>query len=557
MMRLRWSAFRDGRRSPLHDAFSAREGSGDMVAFPAFFVRPARPDSARHPELVSGSTVRPAPSAAGEATLSIHTVTPDLIWGAASYSGADKAVGPRIKSGVRGKANWIRRGLSLAFFAIASLTLAVEPVAAQAVLRDAETEKFLSDISEGLAKASGLQPGALHLYLVGDNSINAFVAEGQIIYINSGTIEQADNYNELQGVIAHELGHIEGGDAVRTGDAAAGAMRVSLLTLLLGAAAIAAGAPEAGMAALMAGQSAAEGKFLAYSRQQEGSADASAVRHLNQAHQSGKGMVSFFSKLKREEYRLTPSYTKIDTYEVDHPMSQDREQVLRDALSKSPYWDQPLDPALQARFLRIKGKLVGYMDDPTITLNKYPERDMSAAALYARAYAYHRGGYPDQAAIEVNRLVATAPHDPYLLELKGQILLESGKPKEAIAPLREAVANSGNTPLIGSLLGHALVATEDPANLQEASKVLKIAVQRDNENPDAWYNLGVVYTRLGDEPRASLASAERFSLEGKPGMALASAEAAMHGIPAGTPDYIRAQDIALTARDEAQKKRKR
>jgi predicted Zn-dependent protease len=169
--------------------------------------------------------------------------------------------------------------------------------------------------------------------LVGDNSINAFVAGGQMIYINSGTIEQSDNYNELQGVIAHELGHIEGGDAVRTGNAATSAMRVTLLSLLLGAAAIAAGAPEAGMAAMMAGQSAAEGKFLAYSRQQEGSADASAVRHLTDAHLSGKGMIDFFAKLRREEYRLTPSYMKIDTYDVDHPMTDDRERFLRDTLS--------------------------------------------------------------------------------------------------------------------------------------------------------------------------------------------------------------------------------
>jgi predicted Zn-dependent protease len=447
--------------------------------------------------------------------------------------------------------------LRSASLALAALLLGAQPCFAQAVLRDAETEKFLSDISAGLAKSAGLQPGALKLYLVGDNSINAFVAGGQIIYVHSGTIEQADNYNELQGVIAHELGHIEGGDAVRTEAGAMGAMRISLLSLLLGAAAVAAGAPEAGMAALMAGQQAAEGKFLAYSRQQEGSADASAVRHLNDAHVPGKGMVTFFTKMRREEYRLTPSFTKIDTYEVDHPMSDDREQVLRDALGRSPYWNQPLDPVMQARFLRIKGKLVGYMDDPTITLNKYPQRDQSQAGLYARAYAYHRGGYPAQAAIEIERLVATSPHDPYFLELKGQVLLESGKPREAVAPLREAVVNSGNTPLIGSLLGHALVSTEDPANLPEASRVLKVAVQRDNENPDAWYNLGVVYTRLGDEPRASLATAERYSLEGKPRQALASAEAAMHGIPLGTPDYLRAQDIALTSRDAAQSRKRR
>jgi predicted Zn-dependent protease len=442
----------------------------------------------------------------------------------------------------------LARSLRFALAGLASLVLAVQPVAAQSILRDAETEQFMEQISAGMAKSAGLAPGALKLVLVGDSSINAFVAGGQIIYINSGTIEQSDNYNELQGVIAHELGHIEGGDAVRTGLAVNSAMRVTLLSLLLGAAAMAAGAPEAGMAAMMAGQSAAEGKFMAYSRQQEGSADASAVRHLTDAHLSGKGMVGFFSKLRREEYRLTPSYTKID----------DRERFLRDTLSTSPYWNQPLDPALQARFLRIKGKLIGYMDDPDLVLRKYPETDQSPAAMYARAYAWHRGAYPERAVQEIDRLVATAPHDPYLLELRGQILLESGKPVLAIPPLREASARSGSNPLISSTLGHALVASDDPANLPEASKVLKVAVQRDQENPFAWYNLGLVYTKLGDEPRAALASAEKFGLEGNPVQAMRSAEMAMRGIPVGTPDYLRAQDIALTARDEAQnQKRKR
>ncbi len=449
------------------------------------------------------------------------------------------------------------RALRLVATAAALWVIAAQPVAAQEVLRDAETEQFLGDIAAPLAKAAGLQPGALRMVLLGDQSINAFVAGGQMIYMQSGTIEAAESAGELEGVIAHELGHIEAGDIARNDVAAAGASRVSLLSLLLGVAAIAAGAPEAGMAAMMAGQNAAMGKYLAYSRQVEGSADASAVRHLNDAHLSGKGMISFFHKLKREEYRLSPSFTAIDPFAQTHPMTDEREAALSASLSKSPWWNTPDDPAKQARFLRIKAKLIGFMDDPDLVLRKYPERDQSIPAHYARAYAWHRGGYPERALMEINTLVAMQPQDPYFLELKGQILLESGKPNEAIPPLRQAVSYSHNTPLIAALLGHALVASDNPANFTEATTMLKVAVQRDTDNPLAWYNLGLVYTRLGDEPRASLATAERYSLEGKPGMALASAEMAMQGIPLGTPDYIRAQDIAITAREAAQQQKHR
>ena len=141
-------------------------------------------------------------------------------------------------------------------------------------------------------------------------------------------------------------------------------------------------------------------------------------------------------------------------------------------------------------------------------------------------------------------MLAAEPHDPYFLELKGQILLESGRPADAVAPLREAVRRT-NQPLISVLLAHALIATEDPANFAEAEQVLRVAVQRDRENPFAWYQLGVVYERRGDTPRAALATAERYAMMGDHNLALRSADVAVQGLKPGTVDYLRAQDIAM------------
>jgi predicted Zn-dependent protease len=311
------------------------------------------------------------------------------------------------------------------------------------------------------------------------------------------------------------------------------------------------------MGILMAGQQAAMGKFLAFTRAQEGSADAAGAGYMRKAGISGKGILSFFGKLRSQEYRLSSSYAQVDPYAQTHPLSGDRVATLEGDLKASPAWNNPTDPALEARFQRVKAKLAGYVNEPEQTLRKYPESNQSVPARYARAYAWHKSAYPDKAAIEVDKLLATAPHDPYFLELKGQILLESGKPKEALASLREAVQRSNNQPLIASLFGHALIATEDPANFDEARRVLKLAVARDNDNPFAWYQLGVVYDREGDKPRAALATAERYNLEGKARLALASAEMAMHGIPVGTADYLRAQDIAMVSRTAVQEEKKK
>jgi predicted Zn-dependent protease len=438
-----------------------------------------------------------------------------------------------------------------------SFALTTQPAMAQSVLRDAETEALFKDISRPLIIAAGLQPNNVEIVMIGDKEINAFVAGGQTVYINSGLIDAADNANEVQGVIAHEIGHITGGHVVRFGEGAKAATGITILSLLIGVAAMAAGAGDAGMAAMMAGQQAAMGKFLAFTRAQEGSADAAGASFLRKANISGKGIISFFGKLRSQEYRLSSSYADVDPYAQTHPLTADRITTLKGDLEASPSWNTPPDPALEARFQRIKGKLTGYMNDPVQTLRKYPESNQSIPARYARAYAWHKSAYPDKAVVEVEKLIAVAPHDPYFLELKGQILLESGKPKEAIAPLREAVARSQNQPLIAALLGHALIATEDQANFKEARQVLKIAVARDRENPFAWYQLGLVYDREGDQPRASLASAERYNLEGRSRLALASAEAAMHGIPQGTSDYLRAQDIAMVSRTAVQEEKKK
>lgn len=449
-----------------------------------------------------------------------------------------------------------------ALVALLCLSLfAARPAMAQSILRDAETEAMLADMTRPIIQAAGLSPNNVRVVLVNDPSINAFVAGGQIVYIHSGLIDAADNANEVQGVIAHEIGHIVGGHAVFQNDG--GYTKISILSLLLGAAAMAAGAGEAGTGILMMGQRAAIGKYLAFSRIQESSADAAGARFLNTAGITGKGMLSFFDKLTAQMHRYgyyaTAANPEVDPFAQTHPMSADRVENLRADLQSSPAWNKSIDPKLEVRFKRVQAKLRGYVNEPEATLRIYPATDQSAPAHYARAYAYHKSGYPEQAAAETAALVKTAPDDPYFLELEGQILLESGKPAEAIAPLREATQRSNNQPLIAATFGHALLATEDKANLAEAETVLRQAVARDKENPFAWMQLGTVYERKGDEPRTALATAERANLMGDARTALVSARSAMANLPQGSADWIRAQDISMvsqTAMDEEKRRRR-
>lgn len=438
----------------------------------------------------------------------------------------------------------------------ALLGLSALPASAQSILRDAETEALLHDMAAPVIKASGLGVNNVDIVLVNDKSVNAFVAGGQAVYVHSGLIDEADTAAEVQGVIAHELGHVTGGHAVLNLGGKS-ATSISLLSLLLGAAAAAAGGGEAAMGVLMAGQSAAMGKYLAYNRSQEASADAAGAQYLSTAGISGRGSLAFFEKLQNLEFRYGYRAKDGDEFYSSHPLTGDRIATLRDTYEKDPAWEKPDDAQIQKRFIRAKAKLFGFLATPREVMRRYPVTDNSVPARYARAYAYHRESKFAEARAETEALIASDPDDPYFLELDGQILLEAGKASDAMVPLRKATALSGNAPLIATLFGHALIATEDPANFKEAQGVLKTAVARDRENPFAWYQLGVIYAANGDMPRAYLASAEQQVLSGNMAEALRSAEAAVAGLPSGTPDWLRAQDIEMQARAELERGKKR
>ena len=453
-------------------------------------------------------------------------------------------------------ARTLSRVVSSCLAMLAALALGIEPALAQGVLRDTETEVLLHDLAAPLVAVSGLDPHNVDVVLYGDPSINAFVAGGQVIYINAGLIDAAGSAEEVQGVIAHELGHITGGHVINDGGSRA-ATGISILSLILGGLAAAAGAGEAAIGVLMAGQQAALGKYLAFSRAQEATADAAGAQFLSKAGISGRGSLNFFKKLQNMEMRYGFKRTADSEFYSSHPMTSDRIQTLQDTYSHDPAWLKPANADQETRFQRIKAKLMGYSAEPARTLQVYPETDQGVPARYARAYAFHKEAFMDKALAECDALLALAPEDPYFLELKGQILLESGQAQDALAPLRRASEITQFAPLIATLFGHALIATEDPANLPEAERVLKAALSRDRDNPFGWYELSVIYGQRGDMPRARLAAAEQQVLQLNFPAALQSAQAAEAVLPKGSPDWLRAQDIAMQSRAMIEQTKKR
>lgn len=426
------------------------------------------------------------------------------------------------------------------FIAVFATALAcIGQASAQVLLRDAEIEQWLDDYARPLFKAAGLPADQINILLIGDPTPNAF-AGGLNMGIHTGLITSADTPNQIEGVIAHETGHIAGGHTARSDEALSAAARPMLLSLVLAAGAIAAGAPEAGIGILGLGQTVGLANILKYSRGQEASADQAAVTYLDAVHHSSEGIIEFFGKLRNSEILTN---RRINPYLQSHPLSNQRITALTERAGKSPYFDVKDAPDEIERLKLIQAKINGFMQETNVTLRQYPLSDQSDPARYARAVAYYRGAFIDKALKEIDYLIQRYPNDPYYHELKGQMLFEFGRVEESIPSHRRSVELAPDKALLRINLGRALVATEDPARYPEAVKVLKAALLIEPDNAFGWSELARAYGGQGEDAMADLATAEARFHAGAKGEAARFAQRAKAGLKPGTPEWREASDI--------------
>ena len=449
------------------------------------------------------------------------------------------ALVPARRRGSRGV-----RPVRLARMMIAVLLAVVLPVQqalAISLIRDAETETFLRDISEPVFVAAGLNPQAVNTYIVNASSINAFVTGGQNVFMHTGTIQQAETPNEIIGVMAHETGHITGGHLSRSQEAVATATAPAIIGYLLGIGALFAGAGDAGLALITGGQTLAQRTFLSYSRTQEASADQAALDFLERTGQSGQGLVSFFDKLADQEALSERSQ---DPYVRTHPLSRERIAALENRVSLSPFKDAQDPKEWQERLELVKAKLHGFIDRPAVTFRRYPETNTSKPARYARAIAYYKIPNTDRAVQEMNALIADYPDNAYFHEFKGQILFESGRAAEAADAYAAAERLLPNQPLILVGLGQALLGTGEKAKVSEARATLERATQIERDYPTAFRLLAQAYADEGNTAMAALSTSEQYAAGGRLPEAKQWAERAKRELPQGSPAWQRADDIS-------------
>lgn len=415
------------------------------------------------------------------------------------------------------------------------------------LIRDSEIEQLLRDYTNPLLRAARLSGQNIRVVLINNRSFNAFVMDGRRIFVNTGALAEAQTPNQIIGVLAHEIAHIAGGHLAKLREELANAQTTAVIGMLLGMGAIAAGARagggemgQAGVAAIYGSQELARRSVLSYQRQQEDQADRAAVQFLTATGQSPKGMYETFKRFV-DQMMFTAKY--IDPYAQSHPMPAQRVAALEGVARQSPYWDRKDPPELQLRHDMMRAKIAGFMDRPDSVARRYPQSDQSLPARYARAISTYRHADIRSAIAQIDALIAGQPGNPYFHELKGQALLETGRPADAIGPLRRAVALAPRPELIQIMLGQALVAGGNPQHADEAIAMLRNALAREPESPDGFNQLAMAYGRKGDLAQADLASAQSAYMRGDVKTARELAARARTRFPVGSPGWVKADDI--------------
>jgi predicted Zn-dependent protease len=459
----------------------------------------------------------------------------------------------------------LRKKLSKLTAATAAVALALAPMAAHAqergppVIRDTEAEQLLRDYTRPILRAAGLEKQNIQVVIINESVFNAFVADGRRIFVNHGAIMQSETPNQIIGVLAHETGHLAGGHLSKLREQLAQAQTQMIIAMLLGAGAVVAGAARgggnngltnAGAAAFSAPAEVIRRTLLSYQRQQEENADRAGVKFLTATGQSAKGMYETFKRFTNESLFAARGS---DPYVQSHPMPAERVAALEEMARSSPYWEKKDDAALQLRHDMVRAKISAFMERQDTVYRRYPLSNDSLPARYAHAIATYRHGDLRNALAQIDALIQVQPSNAYFYELRGQALLEGGKPAEAVAPLRKAVQLSNNAPLIEMLLGQALVATDNKAYTDEAIAILRAAVGRETEAPLGYSQLAMAYGRKGDYAQADLASAQAAYLRGDNKTARDLASRAKTRFAIGTPGWVKADDIVTAKPPPGQK----
>jgi len=348
---------------------------------------------------------------------------------------------------------------------------------------DTDIKAYVERIGRKIVASLGSQPFTYHFAVVKDPRINAFAVPGGYVYIHTGLLAAASTDEEVAGVLAHEIAHVNAHHLVRQQEATKLLNYATLLGVLLSVVHPAVGAGAATV------NSAVQ---LQYRREFEQEADYLGATYMRQAGYDPGGMLDFFKKML-DEQRLGPATPP--PYLLSHPLTDTRLTNL-EAVLRRHQWEPHARPPTSLDLARVQLLAQSTAGGPTELVRTYwqqaSERPDDARARYLLGLAHLETGAFDAARESFERLPQQSGLDASR-EL-GRTWLRLGQPEKARPLLSRAAEVNPDDPLAHYELARAYEMLKDNDG---ATREYKRAIELAPSFEEAHYNLGMLAGRAG------------------------------------------------------------
>ena len=414
-------------------------------------------------------------------------------------------------------------------------------------IRDTELEIALDNWSKPIFEAANINPKEINIHIIADNKINAFVIDGNNMFLNTGLITKAGSASGVIGVIAHEAGHISAGHILKLKEKIRDLSNNQIITSLIGLGVLIAGAKSKSISQndssdiaksiLAIGPDISRRRFFAFSRANEFAADSLGIKYLKKANRDPGALGIILEQLAGQELLVSE---RQDPFLRTHPLSRDRLKFIRKHRLNDKIKEKNEDKIL---YKRLQSKINAFTDPPgkTLLINK----NDSIYEKYARAIAYFRIPMYEEAILSINSLLKDYPNDPFFLELKGQIHAENGKIEDAIIAYEESLDNiESPAPLIMLALANMLLERKNStASYKNAKKLLEKTIFLEPLNILAWHLKGIAHNKLNEVNLSNLSAAEEFLIRKNFNRSKYFAERVLKNSKINSSENIRALDI--------------
>ncbi len=410
---------------------------------------------------------------------------------------------------------------------------------AATLINDTEIESGIAKIVAPIAKVANIPEDRLKVYIVRDDNFNAFVRGGEDIFVYTGLLKQIKSPNALRAVLAHELGHTIGGHMVQISERMQNEMMRTMIIQALGIGLMVAGGNPSAGAGVMAGATGiGQQSMLSFTRDEERMADDMAVDLMVKANQDPNGLIEVFNQMRdingAFESRINPN-------RINHPLTNERLNNAKTKIEKLkniPKKSAEEIATENKNYEILRAKLVGYLDNDKTVLTRYPYKDKSDSAIYARAIANMRAGNLDTAKTGTQTLIKRHPKSPYFYELLGDIEYQYGHYDDSIDAYEQSLKLSDNAPQIETALALVLSERNKPGDTDRAGELCRRVILNE-PSPLAYW----ILARVSNGATSDWAMAEFYKMNGDEKNAKKYAKAAQKKAKKDSPEYIKSGDI--------------